>query len=323
MIVYDFDKTIYTGDSTLDFYFYCLKKNPKLVIYVPAQIVGFLMFLFGKYNKEQFKSAFYSFLKGIKNIDENVNNFWKVNKVKISKWYVNQKCDSDVIISASPEFLLKPVCCELRVNCLIASNVNKTNGKYCGKNCYGQEKVKRFYCNFPNGVIDEFYSDSLSDNYLAEIAAKSYIVSNNKIVKWENYKPTLFSKIKEVFFKKDFLLFLFVGVINTINGIAFAYLYSLFFNSNLAFSLGYVTSLSISYILNSFITFKEQLSFDKYLKFCISYIPNFIIQNIIVIIFLNIMGWYKLFVYALAAVIGVPITFLLMKFYAFKKNNDV
>lgn len=30
MNVYDFDKTIYDGDSTIDFYFYCSKNIQKL-----------------------------------------------------------------------------------------------------------------------------------------------------------------------------------------------------------------------------------------------------------------------------------------------------
>ena len=31
MNVYDFDKTIYKGDSTLDFYFFCLRKKPIII----------------------------------------------------------------------------------------------------------------------------------------------------------------------------------------------------------------------------------------------------------------------------------------------------
>ena len=32
MNVYDFDKTIYRGDSTMDFWRYCLKRYPKAVL---------------------------------------------------------------------------------------------------------------------------------------------------------------------------------------------------------------------------------------------------------------------------------------------------
>ena len=63
---------------------------------------------------------------------------------------------------------------------------------------------------------------------------------------------------------------------------------------------------------------QEKLSFTKFIKFGISYIPNFIIQNIVVIITFNILGLHKLIAYCLAAIIGIPVTFILLKFFAFK-----
>lgn len=132
---------------------------------------------------------------------------------------------------------------------------------------------------------------------------------------------SLINKIKEVFFSKQFIMFVFIGVINTFNGVIFSYIYSSFFNENVAFIFGYISGLVISYILNSYVTFKEKLEFNKFIKFAVSYIPNFIIQNIVVFIVFNMMGLHKLIAYGLAAVIGVPITFVFMKFFAFKKNK--
>ncbi len=125
-----------------------------------------------------------------------------------------------------------------------------------------------------------------------------------------------------IFFSRDFFWFIVIGGINTLNGIVFSYLYSLFLDANFSFVLGYITGLLISYLLNSFITFKERLHFKKFVKFCISYIPNFIIQNLVVILIYNILGWHKLIAYALAAIIGIPVTFLLMKFFAFSKKTS-
>lgn len=132
---------------------------------------------------------------------------------------------------------------------------------------------------------------------------------------------SLINKIKEVFFSKQFIMFVFIGVINTFNGVIFSYIYSGFLNENVAFIFGYISGLVISYILNSYVTFKEKLEFNKFIKFAVSYIPNFIIQNIVVFIVFNMMGLHKLIAYGLAAVIGVPITFVFMKFFAFKKNK--
>lgn len=129
----------------------------------------------------------------------------------------------------------------------------------------------------------------------------------------------IMDKIKKIFLNKEFIFFIGIGLINTFNGVVFSFIYSSLLNENLAFVLGYISGLAISYILNSYITFKEKLSFTKFIKFGISYIPNFIIQNIVVIITFNILGLHKLIAYCLAAIIGIPVTFILLKFFAFKK----
>ena len=65
MNVYDFDKTIYNGDSTLDFYFFCLKK-----IYYCCDIFLF-KFMDSYYTNLDFviklslRNIFIAFLKGL------------------------------------------------------------------------------------------------------------------------------------------------------------------------------------------------------------------------------------------------------------------
>lgn len=322
MNVYDFDKTIYDGDSTLDFYFFSLKKSPMLIRFLPIQIIGFIKYMFGMYSKLQFKEKFYSFLKGIKDVDSIVELFWNENQDKIKDWYLKSKEESDVIISASPEFLLNNICRRIGIKHLIASEVNKNTGICEGENCYGEEKVLRFKKYFEKGEIKKFYSDSLSDAPISLMASERYIVNGNNILPWDQYSPGKVKKLKNIFFTKEFFTFLIVGGINTINGIVFSYVYSLFLGVNVSFVLGYVTAMTISYLLNSTLVFKEDMGIVKYIKFCISYIPNFIIQNIFVLIFYNILHWNKLIVFALAAIVGVPVTFIIMKFFAFNKKDN-
>lgn len=322
MNVYDFDKTIYAGDSTLDFYFFSLKKSPMLIRFFPIQIIGFIKYMFGMYSKLQFKEKFYSFLKGIKDVDSMVELFWNENQDKIKDWYLKSKEESDVIISASPEFLLNNICRRIGIKHLIASEVNKNTGICEGENCYGEEKVLRFKKYFEKGEIKKFYSDSLSDAPISLMACERYIVNGNNILPWDQYSPGKVKKLKNIFFTKEFFTFLIVGGINTINGIVFSYVYSLFLGVNVSFVLGYVTAMTISYLLNSTLVFKEDMGIVKYIKFCISYIPNFIIQNIFVLVFYNMLQWNKLIVFALAAIVGVPVTFIIMKFFAFNKKDN-
>ena len=130
--------------------------------------------------KEYFKEKFFSFLKGVKNVDNEVQEFWEKEYRKIKLNLIEGK-ENLVVISASPEFLLNPICKKLKVEKLIASKVNKSTGKYIGKNCYGKEKVNRLNSEYEKYIIKEFYSDSQSDKYLAEIAEKSFIVNRDKI----------------------------------------------------------------------------------------------------------------------------------------------
>lgn len=131
----------------------------------------------------------------------------------------------------------------------------------------------------------------------------------------------MFEKIKSLFFTKQFLTFLIIGCINTLNGIIFPYLFSLFLHPNIAYIVSYVPSLTISYFLNAHFTFKEAPTFIKYWKFIVSYIPNFILQNICFLIFFNLLHCPKILAIIVASILGVPLTFLILKFYAFRKKK--
>lgn len=186
MNIYDFDNTIYKGDSTRDFYFYCVKHYPKMLLSVPSMAGAFFMYILKVKTKTQFKEKMYGFLKYIPDIDLAVRDFWETHEKNIKAWYRRDQLEDDIIISASPEFLLSVICGKIGINHLIASVVDKKTGKYTGENCHGEEKVKRLYKEFPDAVCGEFYSDSLSDAPLARIAGKAWIVQGDKLIKWEN-----------------------------------------------------------------------------------------------------------------------------------------
>lgn len=318
MNIYDFDETIYDSDSTKDFYFYCLRKYPKMLFSVPLMFWAFLLYILGVKTKTRFKEKMYGFLRYIPDIDSTLCDFWDKNEYKVKQWYKERHKDSDIIISASPEFLLKPICKRLGIKSLIASRVDKNTGIYTGENCWGEEKVLRLRTEFPEAVCEEFYSDSLSDTPLAGIAGMAKIIRGNELFEWQEYKP---SRLK-MFLSREFLSFLIVGGINTVSNIIFSTIYSMFIpNTTIAFFPGYITSNIVSYLLNSYLTFKEKLGFVKFIKFFISYIPNFVIQTVIVYLFDRFVHGAPVLAYAIAAIIGVPVTFVFMKIFAFKKEK--
>lgn len=182
---YDFDETIYDGDSSVDFYFYCLKRNKRVLLQFPVQLWGLILYLFHIIDKNKFKERLFSYLKRVDDIDTYIKDFWKEKKKNIKKWYFNQHEKSDIIVSASPEFLLKPLEKELDVK-IIGSVVDKKTGKFLKKNCHDYEKVKRFNKESKNKKLKAFYSDSMSDKPMMEIAKEAYLVKKNKITNITN-----------------------------------------------------------------------------------------------------------------------------------------
>lgn len=183
--VYDFDGTIYNGDSSVDIYFFLLKRYPKLIAYFPKQMLGIVKYKLHLSSKEEMKEMYFSFLKGVRTDKTFIDDFWKQNQNKIKEWYLNQKRKDDVIISASPEFLLKPICDILGIDNLIATKVELSSGKFLSKNCQGAEKVVRFKESFSKAEIETFYSDSKSDTYMAKLATKAFLIKKNRIIDWE------------------------------------------------------------------------------------------------------------------------------------------
>lgn len=183
--VYDFDGTIYNGDSSVDIYFFLLKRYPKLIAYFPKQMLGIVKYKLHLSSKEEMKEMYFSFLEGVRTDKTFIDDFWKQNQNKIKEWYLNQKRKDDVIISASPEFLLKPICDILGIDNLIATKVELSSGKFLSKNCQGAEKVVRFKESFSKAEIETFYSDSKSDTYMAKLATKAFLIKKNRIIDWE------------------------------------------------------------------------------------------------------------------------------------------
>ena len=183
MNVYDFDGTIFKGDSTAAFYLYSLRRHPLLVRFFPRQAKGLILYVLKKIDKTAFKEYFYSFLKGIDAPSE-VTRFWDCSESRIYAWYKAQQQADDVIISASPEFLLKPICTRLGIRHLLASRVDARTGLYSGINCRDHEKVRRFREIFGDAPIDCFYSDSEADLPLARLAAKAFFARRGIIRPW-------------------------------------------------------------------------------------------------------------------------------------------
>ncbi len=182
--VYDFDKTIFRGDSTVRFFLYCLVKQPDIIFTLIRIVPTGVSFVLGRKTKTAWKEHFYRFLHHIKDMDQCLMEFWNKNEKRIARYYLDQHQEQDVIISASPEFLLRPICEKLEIKNLIGSKVDPMTGIYDGENCWGEEKVKRLKKEMPELEIIQFYSDSLSDSPLAKCAEKAFLVKGETRIPW-------------------------------------------------------------------------------------------------------------------------------------------
>lgn len=130
----------------------------------------------------------------------------------------------------------------------------------------------------------------------------------------------LLLKVKRTFVSKKFIEFCVLGVVNTFNDALFSWIYHYFIQENVAAVLGYFTALTIAFFLSSRFIFKKQPSLERYIRFGISYIPNFIIYFLVTFITINTMNLPQFWATVLAAMAGGPITFVIIKIYAFGRK---
>ena len=184
MNVYDFDQTIFNPDSSYAFVLYCLRHYPRAGLHAAPGMAAFgVLHLAKKADTRALKEKVFAFLPRLDDVDRIVQEFWKENWSRLEPWYLEQKREDDLIISASPRFLLQPVADRLGVQ-LIATPMDKHTGKIIGNNCHDYEKVTRFYAAYPGAKPESFYSDSLSDTPMARISQQAFLVRKGERVPW-------------------------------------------------------------------------------------------------------------------------------------------
>ena len=183
MNVYDFDNTILRGDSSVRFFLWCLARYPRMWPDLPGQALNGLLYLFRLRSKQAAKQRMFHYF-ALVDMDRALKDFWRVNLPRIKPWYLAARRDDDVVISASPECLIRPACHALGIRSVMGSPVDRATGRYSGLNCHGAEKVRRFREAYPEAAIDNFYSDSRSDDPLARIARRAWLVTGDKVEEW-------------------------------------------------------------------------------------------------------------------------------------------
>ena len=184
MNVYDFDQTIFQPDSSYCFVMYCLRHYPRAVLHcLPGVSYTGIQALRKQAETKELKEQVFSFLPRLDDVQRIVEEFWNAHRQNLEPWYLAQKREDDLIVSASPDFLLRPICEELGVS-LIATPMNPYTGKIHGLNCHDEEKVRRFMEHYDRDSVENFYSDTLSDTPMAKLAARAWLVKDHHCFPW-------------------------------------------------------------------------------------------------------------------------------------------
>ena len=175
MNVYDFDETIFTGDSE-DYFFAYLFKKPGFFWDQVRYRWYELLFKCKLVSKTKAREAEYSLLRKIDDLDGLLADYWDQHERHMKSWYAAVKRPDDVIASATPRFLMEPIVARLGLTGLVATEMDPRTGKIHGEFAAGPYKVDQFRKQFSLDEIDEFYSDAYSDHFLAEYAKRAYVV---------------------------------------------------------------------------------------------------------------------------------------------------
>jgi len=183
--VYDFDNTIVNFDSGSMFMRFAMKRNPRLLRYLPRIAFHFARFVrYNRFQMKPYRGEYYEFIRALPDFREEVRLFWEAKaEAALRSWYLAQLRPDDIVISCSPDFLLQPLCDQLGVR-LVATKVNLETGRLESYSCYGEEKLRRLREAFGDIEIGEFYSDSLSDSPLAKLAQKAFYVQGDVREPW-------------------------------------------------------------------------------------------------------------------------------------------
>ena len=182
--VYDFDGTLYDGDSTADYVLFCLRRHPALLLSLPPVMWQALRALAGRGSLTQMKSALFSHMAQHIDLDAEAERFWQdpQTRRKLGAWFERTPRDLPVVIaSASPEFELRHAAALLGGITLIGTRC-AADGTLVGRNCKGEEKLRRIREAVGEYAVRAMYTDDpKADAPLLAIAEERYLVAHGDV----------------------------------------------------------------------------------------------------------------------------------------------
>ena len=204
MQVFDFDNTIYRGESTFDFAVYVILRRKKLITKLPGIVKILWKYKKCKLSVQEFQRELEKytedFLKNSDFIKECVTAFWQKNLKKLDLEMIKKIKKEDAIVTCSPSFLLDEIKDKLVAKRLITPSflLDEIKDKLVAKkmitsefdletgkiHClnFGKNKVQNFRKKYPKLKIEMVYTDSYNDQALIDIAKHATLVKKGKCI---------------------------------------------------------------------------------------------------------------------------------------------
>jgi len=186
MKVFDFDNTIYNGESIFDFALFVIWRKKSLLRYFP---IGLKMLFFYKTRKftvesytKELEKYMKPFLENQEFIQSLVEEFWEKNIDKLYPHMLKKINRDDVIVTSSPDFLIAGIKDVINTEHILATEIDFKKGKVRYLN-FQENKVKLFCKKYKEKAIEEFYTDSYNDEPFMKISNKVFLVKNGKCKK--------------------------------------------------------------------------------------------------------------------------------------------
>lgn len=199
LAIFDVDYTLTKRETLFELYLYLIQRRPSIIKHFPKTLKAALFYVFRIYDVGKAKENFLSFIDDIDEaqMQKIVMDFYEKRLSKIlykDAIDTMKKLKSEgflvYLISASAEFYLKELYNIKEVDKVIGTTFRLQNGVYKsvieGKNCKGEEKVKRLMeviekehleVDFKNSCM---FSDSLSDLPLFNLVGRPYLINSRK-----------------------------------------------------------------------------------------------------------------------------------------------
>lgn len=220
-----------------------------------------------------------------------------------------------LIVSASIENYIAPFFADYADNIIIEATRaevgenGRLTGRFISENCKGAEKVRRILARFPERESYRLiaYGDSSGDRQMLRFADEAH------------YKPFCTKAAPREGSLGEKIRFLFVGAVAVAVQYASYRLLLRTANTTVAYTLAYLISLAVNFLLSTCFTFRVRPTLQRAIGFCLSHVINYTLQIALLHLFLAMRIPAKIAPIPVYAVC-VPVNFLLVSFFLTKRR---